>query len=143
LDTLSASIADFLTIVFVIDIRDQCQHPISKLIEFIVAVCPVNPGINFEVFEHKVERLQEYDKIGTPVFPPDALMCLYCPSVFTDSSSRSQNTTSPKAFLFEIPSKLRATTDTSPVDQATHKLCCDYLSILNSFEPLYRYAHIT
>ncbi|KAG1737745.1 hypothetical protein EDB19DRAFT_929835 [Suillus lakei] len=55
-DTLGASLADFLTIVFVIDIRDLYQQRISKLVEFIVAACQVNPDINFEVFVHKAER---------------------------------------------------------------------------------------
>jgi Ras-related GTP-binding protein C/D len=48
------------------------------------------------------------------------------------------NTSSPKAFLFDITSKLHVATDASPVDQATHNLCCDYLQMLNSFGPLYK-----
>ncbi|KAG2153824.1 Gtr1/RagA G protein [Suillus clintonianus] len=55
-DTLGASLIDFSTI-------DLYQHPVSKLIELIVAACQVNPDINFEVFVHKAERLQEDDKI--------------------------------------------------------------------------------
>jgi hypothetical protein len=80
-DTLGAPLSDFATIVFVIDIRvsplrfaadcyphrdpqDVYQQPVSKLVEFIVAACQVNPDINFEVFVHKAERLQEDDKLG-------------------------------------------------------------------------------
>jgi len=48
------------------------------------------------------------------------------------------NTSSPKAFLFDTTSKLYVATDASPVDQATHNLCCDYLYMLNSFRPLYK-----
>ncbi|KIJ66915.1 hypothetical protein HYDPIDRAFT_108876 [Hydnomerulius pinastri MD-312] len=48
------------------------------------------------------------------------------------------NTSSPKAFLFDTTSKLFVATDASPVDQATHNLCCDYLQMLNSFGPLYK-----
>ncbi|KAH7884396.1 Gtr1/RagA G protein conserved region-domain-containing protein [Phlebopus sp. FC_14] len=48
------------------------------------------------------------------------------------------NTSSPKAFLFDTTSKLYVATDASPVDQATHNLCCDYLQMLNSFGPLYK-----
>ncbi|KAF9243456.1 Gtr1/RagA G protein conserved region-domain-containing protein [Melanogaster broomeanus] len=48
------------------------------------------------------------------------------------------NTSSPKAFLFDTTSKLYVATDASPVDQATHTLCCDYLQMLNSFGPLYK-----
>jgi hypothetical protein len=43
------------------------QQPVSKLVEFIVAACQVNPDINFEVFVHKAEKLQEDDKLGAPV----------------------------------------------------------------------------
>ncbi|KAF8556231.1 hypothetical protein OG21DRAFT_1459842 [Imleria badia] len=50
------------------------------------------------------------------------------------------NTSSPKAFLFDTTSKLYVATDASPVDQATHNLCCDYLQMLNSFGPLYKYG---
>ncbi|KAJ7227401.1 Gtr1/RagA G protein Gtr2 [Mycena pura] len=48
------------------------------------------------------------------------------------------NTQSPKAFLFDIASRLYVATDNSPVDSATHNLCCDYLSMLNSLGSLYR-----
>lgn len=49
-----------------------------------------------------------------------------------------QNSQSSKAFLFDINSRLYVATDASPVDSATHNLCCDYLSMLNMFLPLYR-----
>ncbi|KAJ7126779.1 Gtr1/RagA G protein Gtr2 [Mycena epipterygia] len=48
------------------------------------------------------------------------------------------NSQSPKAFLFDAASRLYVATDASPVDSATHNLCCDYLSMLNAFGPLYR-----
>jgi len=50
------------------------------------------------------------------------------------------NSQSPKAFLFDIDSRLYVATDASPVDSATHNLCCEYLQMLNSFGPLYRSA---
>ena len=56
------------------------------------------------------------------------------------SDSPFKNTSSPKAFLFDTTSKLYVATDASPVDQATHNLCCDYLQMLNSFGPLYKYG---
>jgi hypothetical protein len=56
------------------------------------------------------------------------------------SLTHSQNSQSPKAFLFDIKSRLYIATDASPVDSATHNLCCDYLQMLNSFGPLYRYV---
>lgn len=34
-------------------------------------------------------------------------------------------------------------TDASPVDSATHNLCCDYLQMLNSFGPLYKCVRFT
>lgn len=49
-----------------------------------------------------------------------------------------KNTSSPKAFLFDTTSKLYVATDASPVDRATHNLCCDYLHMLTSFGPLYK-----
>ena len=52
----------------------------------------------------------------------------------------SQNSQSPKAFLFDARSRLHVATDASPVDSATHNLCCDYLQMLNFFEPLYKLA---
>ncbi|KAF7328007.1 Ras-related GTP-binding protein D [Mycena kentingensis (nom. inval.)] len=48
------------------------------------------------------------------------------------------NSQSPKAFLFDIASRLYVATDNSPVDSGTHSLCCDYLAMLNAFGPLYR-----
>ncbi|KAG1721002.1 Gtr1 raga G protein Gtr2 [Suillus paluster] len=175
-DTLGASLADFSTIVFVIDIRDLYQQPVSKLVEFIVAAYQVNPNINFEVFVHKAERLPEDDKIEnfrqihervmdrlldeSPEFEQFPLN-FHLTSIYDHSLREAfsrmlhklldslpyleellnvfcSNTASPKAFLFDTSSKIHVATDTSPVDQATHNLCCDYLSMLNSFGPLYR-----
>ncbi|KAJ7285219.1 Gtr1/RagA G protein Gtr2 [Mycena rebaudengoi] len=48
------------------------------------------------------------------------------------------NSQSPKAFLFDAASRLYVATDASPVDSATHNLCCDYLSMLNAFGALYQ-----
>lgn len=80
-ETLGAPLSQFATIIFVIDIRvsvdimspgvladrrmqDVYNQPISKLVEFIIAVYNVNPTVNFEVFVHKAEKLQEDDKFG-------------------------------------------------------------------------------
>lgn len=74
--------------MFVIDIRvstvqshqnklifaqDLYQQPVVKLVEFIVAACQVNPNINLEVFVHKAEKLQEDDKIGRVLHPPEMI----------------------------------------------------------------------
>ncbi|KZT29626.1 hypothetical protein NEOLEDRAFT_1238424 [Neolentinus lepideus HHB14362 ss-1] len=48
------------------------------------------------------------------------------------------NSQSSKAFLFDINSRLYVATDSSPVDGATHGLCCDYLQMLNNFGSQYR-----
>jgi len=56
-------LSQFSTIIFVIDIRDLYNQPISKLVEFIVASYHQNPDISLEVFVHKAEKLQEDDKI--------------------------------------------------------------------------------
>lgn len=50
----------------------------------------------------------------------------------------NQNSQSPKAFLFDTKSRLYIATDESPVDSATHNLCCDYLEMLTSFNTLYK-----
>ncbi|KAH7913595.1 Gtr1/RagA G protein conserved region-domain-containing protein [Hygrophoropsis aurantiaca] len=175
-DSLGASLADFATIIFVIDIRDLYQQPVSKLVEFIVAACQVNPDINFEVFVHKAEKLQEDDKIEnfrqihervvdrladeSPEYEQVPLN-FHLTSVYDHSLQEAfsrvlhklidslpyledllnvfcLNTSSPKAFLFDTASKLYLATDSSPVDQATHNLCCDYLQMLTSFGPLYK-----
>ncbi|KAG2101770.1 Gtr1/RagA G protein conserved region-domain-containing protein [Suillus cothurnatus] len=175
-NTLGASLADFSTIVFVIDIRDLYQHPVSKLVEFIVAACQIHPDINFEVFVHKAEILQEDDKIENfrqihervmdrlvdespefEQFPSN----FHLTSIYDHSPREAFSrvlhklidslpyleellnvfcsiTASPKAFLFDTSSKIHVATDASQVNQATHNLCCDYPSILNSFGPLYR-----
>ncbi|EPQ52676.1 hypothetical protein GLOTRDRAFT_46388, partial [Gloeophyllum trabeum ATCC 11539] len=48
------------------------------------------------------------------------------------------NSQSSKAFLFDVHSRLYVATDASPVDTATHNLCCDYLQMLYAFGPLYK-----
>ncbi|GLB40342.1 putative gtr1/RagA G protein conserved region [Lyophyllum shimeji] len=62
-ETLGAPLSQFATMIFVIDIRDLYNQPISKLVEFIVAAYQANPDMSLEVFVHKAEKLQEDDKI--------------------------------------------------------------------------------
>ncbi|KAL1734391.1 Gtr1/RagA G protein Gtr2 [Schizophyllum commune] len=48
------------------------------------------------------------------------------------------NSQSPKAFLFDVHSRLYLATDASPVDAATHGLFCDWLELLNAFGSLFK-----
>ncbi|TDL19919.1 hypothetical protein BD410DRAFT_791551 [Rickenella mellea] len=50
------------------------------------------------------------------------------------------NSHSSKAFLFDTQARVFVATDSSPVDTATHNLCCDYVLMLNSFGGLYKSA---
>jgi Ras-related GTP-binding protein C/D len=62
-EDLGTPLSEFSSLVFVIDIRDVYQQPISRLVEFIIAAYHDNPEINLEVFVHKAEKMQEEDKI--------------------------------------------------------------------------------
>ncbi|KAG6813967.1 hypothetical protein H0H92_005222 [Tricholoma furcatifolium] len=62
-ETLGTPLSQFATMIFVIDIRDLYNQPISRLVEFIVAASQENPNMSLEVFVHKAEKLQEDDKI--------------------------------------------------------------------------------
>ncbi|KAF9007572.1 Gtr1/RagA G protein conserved region-domain-containing protein [Cyathus striatus] len=175
-ETLGAPLSQFATMIFVIDIRDLYNQPISKLVEFIVAAYHQNPNIYLEVFVHKAEKLQEDDKIENfrqihervsdrllDISPEYEQMQLnfHLTSVYDHSLHEAfsrvlhklidslpyleellnvfcANSQSPKAFLFDTKSRLYVATDASPVDSATHNLCCDYLQMLNSFGPLYK-----
>jgi Ras-related GTP-binding protein C/D len=86
-ETLGIPLSRFSTLIFVIDIRvsihfqvlcwpainctqDLYNQAISKLVEFIVAAYSDNPDMNLEVFVHKVEKLQEDDKLGKYIHSP-------------------------------------------------------------------------
>ena len=78
----------------------------------------------------------------------EGLLNVFCtvrdmPDIAVIRSYPLQNSQSPKAFLFDIRSRLYVATDASPVDSATHNLCCDYLQMLNSFGPLYKCVRFT
>ncbi|KAF7968799.1 hypothetical protein HWV62_29266 [Athelia sp. TMB] len=60
---LGTSLTEFSSMVFVIDIRDVYQQPISRLVDFIYAAHQENPELNLELFVHKAEKMQEEDKI--------------------------------------------------------------------------------
>ncbi|KAJ3866283.1 Gtr1/RagA G protein Gtr2 [Lentinula novae-zelandiae] len=62
-ETIGVSLSVFSTLVFVIDIRDLYNQPISRLVEFIIAAYHHNPSLNLEIFVHKAEKLQEDEKI--------------------------------------------------------------------------------
>ncbi|KAG7089432.1 hypothetical protein E1B28_011118 [Marasmius oreades] len=175
-ETLGAPLSHFSTLIFVIDIRDLYNQPISKLVEFIMAAYHQNPNINLEVFVHKAEKLHEDDKIENfrqinervgdrlldenPEYEQMALN-FHLTSIYDHTLHEAfshvlhklidslpyledllnvfcANSQSPKAFLFDAQSRLYVATDASPVDSATHNLCCDNLAMLNSFRPLYR-----
>ncbi|KAH8831447.1 Gtr1/RagA G protein Gtr2 [Flagelloscypha sp. PMI_526] len=175
-DSLGTPLSHFRTLIFIIDIRDLYNQPISKMVEFFTAAYRANPGVNLEVFVHKAERLQEDDKIENfrqiqervsdqllDVSPDFEQLPLnfHLTSVYDHSLHKAfstvihklvdslpyledllnvftANSQSPKAFLFDVKSRLYVATDLSPVDTATHNLCCDYLQMLTSFGPLYK-----
>ncbi|TEB27062.1 Gtr1/RagA G protein Gtr2 [Coprinellus micaceus] len=175
-ENLGAPLSEFSSIIFVIDIRDLYNQPISKLVEFILAANKAKGDIPIEVFVHKAEKLQEEDKIENYRQINDRVLdrlididpdyehlniSFHLTSVYDHSLHESfskvlqklveslpflegllnvfcANSQSPKAFLFDIRSRLYVATDASPVDSATHNLCCDYLQMLNSFGPLYK-----
>ncbi|KAJ3565175.1 hypothetical protein NP233_g7804 [Leucocoprinus birnbaumii] len=62
-ESIGIPIGDFRSLIFVIDIRDLYNQPITKLVSFVTAAFQSNPDINIEVFVHKSEKLQEDDKI--------------------------------------------------------------------------------
>ncbi|KII85120.1 hypothetical protein PLICRDRAFT_94696 [Plicaturopsis crispa FD-325 SS-3] len=175
-ETLGAPLSQFSSLIFVIDIRDLYQQPISKLVDFITAAYHEKPDLNLEVFVHKAEKLQEDDKIEnfrqidgritdrlldqSPNYQ-EMPINFHLTSVYDHSLHEAfsrvlhklieslpyledllnvfcANSQSPKAFLFDTTSRLYVATDASPVDSATHNLCCDYLHMLNSFGPLYK-----
>ncbi|KAF5337923.1 hypothetical protein D9758_013111 [Tetrapyrgos nigripes] len=175
-ESLGAPLSQFATLIFVIDIRDLYNQPISKLVEFIMAAYHENPNINLEVFVHKAERLHEDDKFEnfrqinervsdrlldeSPEYeqlPLNFHLTSIHDHTIHEAFSRvlhklidslpyledllnvfCVNSQSPKAFLFDARSRLYVATDASPVDSATHNLCCDNLAMLNSFGALYK-----
>ena len=60
------SLAIFTTIIFVIDIQDSYHNPIARLIDFLITAFQDNPQVNFEIFVHKAEALQEEYRTGEP-----------------------------------------------------------------------------
>ncbi|KAL1940261.1 hypothetical protein VTO73DRAFT_9213 [Trametes versicolor] len=63
LETLDAPLAQFATMIFVIDIQDLYQQPIQKLVDFVITAYQENPNMNLEVFVHKADVLTEEYKI--------------------------------------------------------------------------------
>jgi len=176
METLGVPLSQFSTMIFVIDIQDNYQQPIARLVDLVVTACQENPGMNLEVFVHKSEALSEEYKIEnfrhiqqrvldelldlSPEYE-QVPMNFYLTSIYDhslqDAFSRvlhklidslpyiedllnvfCGNSSSSKAFLFDMSSRLYVATDASPVDSATHNLCSDYLQTLNSFGPLYK-----
>ncbi|KAF8519527.1 Gtr1/RagA G protein conserved region-domain-containing protein [Gautieria morchelliformis] len=75
----------------------------------------------YESFSQVVQRLID------PLPYLEDLMNVFC------ANSRLS-----KAFLFDTHSRIYVATDASPVDGATHNLCCDYVHLISQFIPLYR-----
>ncbi|XP_006459064.1 hypothetical protein AGABI2DRAFT_217958 [Agaricus bisporus var. bisporus H97] len=62
-ESIGIPIGQFRSLIFVIDIRDLYNQPITKLMDFVTAAYQSNPNINIEVFVHKSEKLPEDDKV--------------------------------------------------------------------------------
>ncbi|KAI0749736.1 Gtr1/RagA G protein conserved region-domain-containing protein [Daedaleopsis nitida] len=63
LDSLNVPLTQFSTMIFVIDIQDLYQQPISKLVDFVITAYSEHPNLNLEVFVHKADVLTEEYKI--------------------------------------------------------------------------------
>ncbi|CAL1716929.1 unnamed protein product [Somion occarium] len=63
LETLETPLTQFSTLIFVIDIQDLYQQPISRLVDFVISAYQDNPNMNLEVFVHKADALSEEYKI--------------------------------------------------------------------------------
>ncbi|KAE9399802.1 hypothetical protein BT96DRAFT_957144 [Gymnopus androsaceus JB14] len=162
-ESLDAPLSAFSTLVFIIDIRDLYNQPISRLVEFIVASHHHNPTINFEIFTRRSKTFDRLNERVTdrlmdiaPEYEQQIILNFHLTSIFdhslhqafsrvlqklTDSlpyledllNSYCANSQASKVFLFDAQSRLYVATDYSPVDAATHNLCCDNLSMLNAF----------
>jgi len=63
IQTLPTPLSQFPTIVFIIDIQDHHQQPITRLVELVITAYQENQNVNLEVFVHKAEALSEEYKI--------------------------------------------------------------------------------
>lgn len=93
----------------------------------------------YESFSQVVQRLID------PLPYLEDLMNVFCAVSHVSNSQNLlalnfslQNSRLSKAFLFDPRSRIYVATDASPVDGATHNLCCDYVHMLSRFAPLYR-----
>ncbi|KAL4247598.1 GTP-binding protein [Abortiporus biennis] len=164
IDTLEVPLAQFSTIIFVVDIQDNLGPPLTQFVQLADALSEEYKmeSRSTENFRHIQQRVlddlldesTEYEQIGIDFH----LTSIYDHSIH-EAFSRVlhkligslafledlmnvfvSNSQSSKAFLFDIKSRLYVATDASPVDSQTHSLCNDYLNMLNSFGPLYRSA---
>ncbi|KAF8525955.1 Gtr1/RagA G protein [Hysterangium stoloniferum] len=169
---------DFSTILFVIDIQDNFNYSIPRLVDVITTVYHVNPEINIEVFVHKADVLADDYRIDTNRHVQQRIIddltdasldveslqlqfhitTIYDHSIHESFSLVVQKLIDPlpyleellnvfcansrlsKAFLFDTNSRIYVATDASPVDAATHNVCCDYVQMMSQFAPLY--AHV-
>ncbi|KAG1824314.1 hypothetical protein EV424DRAFT_1538171 [Suillus variegatus] len=128
-----------------IDTLGTCLNDVSTIINLRnsslqAAVCQVNPEINLEIFVHKVEILQENDKIDEF----EHFFSFYLTSTYDHSlpeafygknrSMSSALTLPHRSLSYSVKS-----VDSSPVDQAMRNLSCNCLPMLNSFRLLYRF----
>ncbi|KAF9818581.1 hypothetical protein IEO21_02686 [Rhodonia placenta] len=63
LEALDTPLSHFATIIFVMDIQDLYQPPITKLVSFVIAAYDQSPQTNLEVFVHKADALSEEYRI--------------------------------------------------------------------------------
>ncbi|GBE88273.1 GTP-binding protein [Sparassis crispa] len=63
LEMLGASLSQFASLIFVIDIQDLLQQPVARLVDFVVAAYHENQNLNLEVFVHKADVLSDEYKL--------------------------------------------------------------------------------
>ncbi|EKM59970.1 uncharacterized protein PHACADRAFT_250791, partial [Phanerochaete carnosa HHB-10118-sp] len=141
LEAPEASLGQFTTLVFVIDIQydiDASQN-FRLILQRVTAdeLIDMSPEYEQVPVESYLRSIYDYSlheafsrvphKLMPSLLYLEDLLNVFCPC----------NLQASKAFLVDTLSPLYVATDASPVNPPTHSLCNDYLQMLNSFGPLY------
>ncbi|KAF7233591.1 hypothetical protein EG68_10547 [Paragonimus skrjabini miyazakii] len=127
-------------IIFVIDAQDDYHEALSRLHTTLDRAFRCNVNTKFEVFIHKVDCLNDDQKIDIQRDITQRVMSAvedWCCDHAAPNLYIGYNSMVDKAFLFDVASKIYLATDSSVVDMQTYELCCDMIDVVVDVASIY------
>ncbi|KAH8156581.1 hypothetical protein CIB48_g11664 [Xylaria polymorpha] len=125
---IDAMFGEIGALIWVIDAQDDYMEAVGRLNVTILNLQRTYPYIKIEVFIHKVDGLSDDYKLD---IQRDITIRIQ------DELSDHGFENAPKAYLFDVTSKIYIATDSAPADMTSYEICSDYIDVIIDVTEVY------